>query len=391
MTDFEALWQAANDGDPAQQFALASHYADQADYGRSRRWFSRAAAGGFHRARVELGRQALMGLGMASSVSDAFTAFRLAADAGDAAGQFELAGMLYRGQDPAAGDHRDTARAAELLSASARSGLPVALINYALVSAQLGNQALAHNLLHCAAAAGEHRALQMVAGLPRPANPLDPQHWQSLADLTLPEATTVSANIAWADCSLKVFADLISPLECLYLKETARPDLLPSHTVHPLTGESVHDETRSSFGWSFHPSQEDIAIVRVKERLAAQAQQPYSHAEPFAMLRYLPGQQYREHFDFIDPQSGEAGQEIAHRGQRVATTFSYLTDVAAGGETDFPRFGQRIKPAAGTAVLFRNTLDDGNIDRNSLHASLPVIKGEKWLATLWFRDRPFLP
>ena len=159
----------------------------------------------------------------------------------------------------------------------------------------------------------------------------------------------------------------------------------------PVTGESVHDDTRSSFGWSFHPGQEDIAITRVKEQLAIQSGLPFSHAEPFAMLRYLPGQQYREHFDFIDPNSGEAGQEIAQRGQRVATTFSYLNTVTDGGETDFPRFGQRIAPIAGNAVFFRNTLDNGDIDRHSLHASLPVRRGEKWLATLWFRDRPFTP
>ena len=73
----------------------------------------------------------------------------------------------------------------------------------------------------------------------------------------------------------------------------------------------------------------------------------------------------------------------------MATTFSYLTSTEAGGETVFPRFQAKVKPVAGTAVFFRNTLSDGSIDRNSLHASLPVISGEKWLATLWFRDRPY--
>lgn len=27
---------------------------------------------------------------------------------------------------------------------------------------------------------------------------------------------------------------------------------------------------------------------------------------------------------------------------------------------------------------------DGNMDEKSIHAALPVLKGEKWIATIWF-------
>ena len=37
-------------------------------------------------------------------------------------------------------------------------------------------------------------------------------------------------------------------------------------------------------------------------------------------------------------------------------------------------------------MLFYNLLPDGNADVNSLHAALPVIKGEKWLANFWVWD-----
>ena len=46
-------------------------------------------------------------------------------------------------------------------------------------------------------------------------------------------------------------------------------------------------------------------------------------------------------------------------------------------------------PGLGSAVLFYNLLEDGNTDDTTLHAALPVIEGEKWLANFWIWD-PFL-
>ena len=67
----------------------------------------------------------------------------------------------------------------------------------------------------------------------------------------------------------------------------------------------------------------------------------------------------------------------------------YLNDVEAGGETEFPLAGVRIAPVAGRAVVFDNLLADGRPDPESLHAGLPVARGEKWLATLWLRERRY--
>ena len=50
----------------------------------------------------------------------------------------------------------------------------------------------------------------------------------------------------------------------------------------------------------------------------------------------------------------------------------------------------KVHPGKGSAVLFYNLLEDGNGDVNSLHAALPVLRGEKWLANLWIWD-PALP
>ena len=46
--------------------------------------------------------------------------------------------------------------------------------------------------------------------------------------------------------------------------------------------------------------------------------------------------------------------------------------------------GFKVEPRKGSAVLFYNLLEDGNGDDLSLHAALPVWKGEKWLANFWY-------
>ena len=80
---------------------------------------------------------------------------------------------------------------------------------------------------------------------------------------------------------------------------------------------------------------------------------------------------------------------LQERGWRVHTVFAYLDEVGAGGETDFPRVRVRVSPRRGRIVHFTNLLADGTPDEDTLHAGLPVRAGEKWLATIWTRQRPY--
>jgi prolyl 4-hydroxylase len=68
--------------------------------------------------------------------------------------------------------------------------------------------------------------------------------------------------------------------------------------------------------------------------------------------------------------------------------FCYLNDVPAGGATHFNVWQQTVTPATGRVVRFSNCLANGAPNPDSVHAGLPVQAGDKWLATLWFRERP---
>ncbi len=163
--------------------------------------------------------------------------------------------------------------------------------------------------------------------------------------------------------------------------------LQASQAIDPDTGNGQRLRVRTSDDATLDPLMEDVALVLVRRRLCALAGLPATHAEPFVVLRYRPGQEYRPHRDTLPP-STLADPVQGRGGQRTATVVSYLCPVAGGGETEFPRRGLRIRPVAGAALAFRNVLPDGRIDEDSLHAGLPVTQGEKWIATLWLRENP---
>jgi prolyl 4-hydroxylase len=66
----------------------------------------------------------------------------------------------------------------------------------------------------------------------------------------------------------------------------------------------------------------------------------------------------------------------------------YLCDVEAGGVTLFPELSLAFTPARGAAPLFASMGRDGSLLRTSLHCSVSVTSGEKWIATKWIRVQP---
>ena len=135
------------------------------------------------------------------------------------------------------------------------------------------------------------------------------------------------------------------------------------------------------------PLCEDFYLRLLQLRLANAAHTELIQGEHLTVLHYLPGEQYRPHRDYLPPSA--LAERRPQAGQRLRTACVYLNVPSAGGETDFPQLGVRLTPKLGSAVIFDNLGDNGEPEPASLHAGLPVLAGEKWLATLWIRLAPF--
>jgi hypothetical protein len=72
-------------------------------------------------------------------------------------------------------------------------------------------------------------------------------------------------------------------------------------------------------------------------------------------------------------------------GPRMLTFFIYLSDVEAGGGTDFPILGLTVMPKRGSAVLWPSVYDSNPLimDGRTKHQALPVEAGTKFAANAW--------
>lgn len=139
----------------------------------------------------------------------------------------------------------------------------------------------------------------------------------------------------------------------------------------------------------FDPGAGSIFALRVAARLATLAGRDPTCAEALAILRYRPGQEYKPHYDWLDPDT-LARDPLGRAGNRAATVIAYLYEPDSGGATVFPRLGLKVSPKTGNALHFANCAASGEPSRLVLHAGEPVDGGEKWLASLWIRTRPIM-
>ncbi|KAJ4760555.1 2-oxoglutarate (2OG) and Fe(II)-dependent oxygenase superfamily protein [Rhynchospora pubera] len=198
-----------------------------------------------------------------------------------------------------------------------------------------------------------------------------------------------------------LYKGFLSHEECDHIIKLARSKLKKSMVVDNESGKSVMSQVRTSSGM-FLDKRQDEVISRIEKRIASWTLLPEENAESIQVLRYDLTEKYDAHFDYFHDKYNQV-----RGGHRYATLLMYLSDVEMGGETVFPdaegwesqpkddtfsdcaKRGLAVKPVKGDAVLFYSIHPDGTLDPKSLHASCPVIKGEKWSAPKWIHVRSF--
>lgn len=155
------------------------------------------------------------------------------------------------------------------------------------------------------------------------------------------------------------------------------------------SGKGVEDQIRTGGATGYGLAETDLVLVLTQERLARASGLLVGQQEAPFVLSYLPGQEYKPHFDFFSPEVPSYARQLAVMGQRVATCLTWLNEDYEGGETAFPRIDWKHRGRIGDAMLFLNvTTPDRQPDPLTLHAGLPVTSGRKWMLSQWVRDRP---
>ena len=103
--------------------------------------------------------------------------------------------------------------------------------------------------------------------------------------------------------------------------------------------------------------------------------------------RYMPGQEFKQHYDWFPTAAPYWKDEYRRGGQRCWTAMIYLNAVDEGGETVFGNIGISVPPQPGLLLTWNNATPKGEPSKEVLHAGTPVIKGTKYVITKWYRTR----
>ena len=186
-----------------------------------------------------------------------------------------------------------------------------------------------------------------------------------------------------------LFGNLLSDDECDLLISQSRDKLQRSSVVNASTGAYDVHPHRTSSGTYFKRGENEL-LQRIEKRIAELVDCPIEQGEPIQVLHYEPGGEYKPHYDYFDPAHPGNKEVLAQGGQRIATLIMYLNDVTRGGSTVFPEIGLDVLPRKGHAVYFAYCDEAGALDARTLHGGSPVGSGEKWIATKWFRQQPYV-
>lgn len=183
-----------------------------------------------------------------------------------------------------------------------------------------------------------------------------------------------------------LFGNVLSAEECDAIMSAAQPQMARSRTVETRTGGEEINADRTSEGMFFVRGQTP-EVQRLEARLAQLLHWPLENGEGLQVLRYGPGAEYKPHHDYFDPAEPGTATIVRRGGQRVGTVVIYLNDPEEGGGTSFPEARLRIQPRKGNAVFFSYAQPQAHT--LTLHGGDPVLRGEKWIATKWLREREF--
>ncbi|XP_077535789.1 prolyl 4-hydroxylase subunit alpha-1-like [Haemaphysalis longicornis] len=169
----------------------------------------------------------------------------------------------------------------------------------------------------------------------------------------------------------------------------------------------VSDEQPDGVSWeriskvAWLSDTENDVLQRISRRIAAATSLSLESAEDYQVSNYGLGGHYTPHLDsaYLNDVADNLHQE---RGNRLATMLFFLSDVTAGGATAFVELGIAVKPRAGDALFwfdvepyegtdfprdFSFWHQKRSPDFKTLHVGCPVLRGSKWIATKWIREK----
>lgn len=154
-------------------------------------------------------------------------------------------------------------------------------------------------------------------------------------------------------------------------------------------GNTLNEGHRKSYQVWLNDTDDEL-VRRLSDLSVELTGIPRDNQELLQVVRYEPGGMFNAHYDACKHEIKKYCDKMnRNSGQRRTTLLIYLTDDFEGGETEFVNIGVKVKPKAGSGILFWGTYDDGTIIEGSKHKGNEVKSGEKWICTIWSHEFPY--
>jgi len=195
---------------------------------------------------------------------------------------------------------------------------------------------------------------------------------------------------------LWVCDDILSKEECSLLTKEACPHLEDVAVLDYDEGvikdrKSRDAKERLLVKSHYNPQQKIYGTIEKIEKITSLITRlPIENQEHLNIINYRKDGHYVPHYDFFLEGAENYEADMERGGQRAYSVLFYLNSSYDGGETGFPKLDNfKIEPRIGRVLFWSNFSENKPIEE-SLHSSLPVEKGTKWIGVKWVRYSKYL-
>lgn len=128
---------------------------------------------------------------------------------------------------------------------------------------------------------------------------------------------------------------------------------------------------------------------KIMQRVSDMLEVDVAKIEPLQLIRYEPGQMYKQHHD-------HGSYYGANSEQRPTTFLLYLSSMPkedGGGHTKFNELDIAVLPREGDGIIWSNVDKDGNVLNDALHEAIPPNnEGDvrKYAMNVWVAVKPIM-
>lgn len=224
----------------------------------------------------------------------------------------------------------------------------------------------------------EVNKLSLGHSLDNPSRSEDAANTHSIDSIILPLANRIKTDQA----HIYTLDGFLSKNECEALITLIRSQCRPSTLTNP---DEPDQGFRTSQTCDLGLIDNQPLIREIDRRISEYMGMETERSETIQGQFYQVGQQFKTHTDYFEPNTPEYDRFAGDLGQRTWTFMIYLNKVSAGGETEFPVLNTTITPTIGMAVIWNSLHPDGAVNPATAHWAKPIIEGEKFIITKWFR------